>query len=178
MLFLNIPKNIDIHLGRNFIQIKGPLGEIKKYKSPKTKFFFCKDTNILYYLNKKKNSSKVLDKKGHFYLSLIYKYILGLTDGYWSILELNGVGFKASVEKNKLILNLGYSHDIIYNIPEGITINIIEKKELFIVVSGNVLQNVKQVAAEIRYLRKPEPYKGKGIKYFNEKINYKGGKRR
>jgi large subunit ribosomal protein L6 len=99
--------------------------------------------------------------------------VIGLTKGFEKKLEINGVGYRANVQGNKLVLNLGYSHPIEYEIPAGITITV-EKN--IITVKGNDKQQVGQVAAEIRSFRKPEPYKGKGIKYVDEVIIRKAGK--
>jgi large subunit ribosomal protein L6 len=86
-----------------------------------------------------------------------------------------GVGYKATVEENKLVLKIGYSHDVFYNIPENITINIL--KNNIIEIFGNDKIKVNQIAAEIRALKAPEPFKGKGIRYINEIINKKEGKK-
>ena len=99
--------------------------------------------------------------------------VIGLTKGFEKKLEINGVGYRANVQGNKLVLNLGYSHPIEYEIPAGITITV-EKN--IITVKGSDKQQVGQVAAEIRAFRKPEPYKGKGIKYVDEHIIRKAGK--
>ncbi|QCI28991.1 50S ribosomal protein L6 [Caminibacter pacificus] len=99
--------------------------------------------------------------------------VIGLTQGFEKKLEINGVGYRANVQGNKLVLNLGYSHPIEYEIPAGITITV-EKN--IITVKGSDKQQVGQVAAEIRSFRKPEPYKGKGVKYVDEHIIRKAGK--
>jgi len=99
--------------------------------------------------------------------------VIGLTQGFEKKLEINGVGYRAAMQGNKLVLNLGYSHPIEYEVPAGITISV-EKN--IITVKGSDKQKVGQVAAEIRSFRKPEPYKGKGIKYVDEHIIRKAGK--
>ncbi len=99
--------------------------------------------------------------------------VIGLTQGFEKKLEINGVGYRASVKGNVLELQLGYSHPINYEIPKGITITV-EKN--IITVKGSDKQQVGQVAAEIRSFRKPEPYKGKGVKYVDEHIIRKAGK--
>ena len=99
--------------------------------------------------------------------------VIGLTQGFEKKLEINGVGYRANVQGNTLVLNLGYSHPIEYPIPAGITITV-EKN--IITVKGSDKQQVGQVAAEIRSFRKPEPYKGKGVKYVDEVIIRKAGK--
>ncbi len=99
--------------------------------------------------------------------------IIGLTKGFEKKLEINGVGYRAAVKGNVLELQLGFSHPINYQIPEGITITV-EKN--IITVKGTDKQQVGQVASEIRSYRKPEPYKGKGVKYVDERIIRKAGK--
>ena len=108
--------------------------------------------------------------------TMIANMITGVTKGYSKSLEINGVGYRAAVQGKSLQLNLGYSHDVIYPIPEGITI--VTPKPTEIVVSGIDKQRVGQVAAEIREYRSPEPYKGKGVKYANERIFRKEGKKK
>jgi large subunit ribosomal protein L6 len=105
--------------------------------------------------------------------ALANNVVIGLTKGFEKKLEVNGVGYRANIQGNKLVLNLGYSHPIEYEIPQGITITV-EKN--IITVKGDDKQQVGQVAAEIRSFRKPEPYKGKGIKYVDEVIIRKAGK--
>jgi large subunit ribosomal protein L6 len=104
---------------------------------------------------------------------LVANMITGITDGFSKQLEINGVGYKASVQGKKLILNVGFSHPVEYTIPDGIDI-IVEKN--IITISGIDRQLVGQTAAEIRSVRKPEPYKGKGIKYTTEIVRRKVGK--
>lgn len=108
--------------------------------------------------------------------SLIYNMIKGVSDGFMKCLEINGVGYKSSVNSGNLVLSLGYSHDIHYQIPSGI--KIICKKPTLLEVRGIDCQLVGQVASKIRSFRKPEPYKGKGIKYSDEVIFRKEGKKK
>jgi large subunit ribosomal protein L6 len=108
--------------------------------------------------------------------TMISNMIKGVTQGYSRSLEINGVGYRANVQGKILQLNLGYSHDVNYAIPEGIDIKTPKPTE--ILVSGIDKQRVGQVAAEIRDFRGPEPYKGKGIKYSDERIFRKEGKKK
>ncbi len=108
--------------------------------------------------------------------TLIANLIAGVTKGFEQRLEINGVGYRASVQGKNLQLALGYSHDIVYPIPEGIAIA--TPRPVEIVISGIDRQKVGQVAAEIREYRPPEPYKGKGIKYAAERIFRKEGKKK
>jgi len=108
--------------------------------------------------------------------TLIANLIAGVTKGFEQRLEINGVGYRASVQGKNLQIALGYSHDIVYPIPEGITIA--TPRPVEIVITGMDRQKVGQVAAEIRDYRPPEPYKGKGIKYAGERIFRKEGKKK
>ncbi|MGA7430853.1 MAG: 50S ribosomal protein L6 [Xanthobacteraceae bacterium] len=108
--------------------------------------------------------------------TLISNLISGVTKGFERKLEINGVGYRAAVQGKNLQLALGYSHDVVYPIPEGITIA--TPKPVEIVITGSDRQKVGQVAAEIREYRPPEPYKGKGIKYSDERIFRKEGKKK
>jgi large subunit ribosomal protein L6 len=108
--------------------------------------------------------------------TLIANLIVGVSKGFERRLEINGVGYRAAVQGKNLQLALGYSHDVVYPIPEGITIA--TPRPVEIVISGADRQKVGQVAAEIRDYRPPEPYKGKGIKYSDERIFRKEGKKK
>jgi large subunit ribosomal protein L6 len=108
--------------------------------------------------------------------TLVNNLVEGVSKGFSQTLEINGVGFRAAVQGKNLQLQLGFSHDVIYPIPAGIDIKC--EKPTIIVVSGADKQRVGQVSAEIRGFRKPEPYKGKGIKYAEEKIRRKEGKKK
>jgi large subunit ribosomal protein L6 len=108
--------------------------------------------------------------------TLVANLIAGVSKGFEQRLEINGVGYRAAVQGKNLQLALGYSHDVVYPIPEGITIA--TPRPVEIVITGIDRQKVGQVAAEIREFRPPEPYKGKGVKYANERIFRKEGKKK
>ena len=108
--------------------------------------------------------------------NLVRNMVTGVATGYSKALEINGVGYRAAVQGKELILQLGYSHEIKYPIPEGITVK--AEKPTALTISGADRQRVGQVAAEIRSFRGPEPYKGKGIKYDTETILRKEGKKK
>jgi len=102
--------------------------------------------------------------------------VQGVSAGYTKVLEITGTGFRASVQGKNLVVNLGFSHDVIYPVPEGITIT--TPKPTSISITGVDKRQVGQVAAEIRSYRPPEPYKGKGVKYEGEQIRRKEGKKK
>jgi large subunit ribosomal protein L6 len=105
--------------------------------------------------------------------SLVNNMVVGVSQGFSKQLEVNGVGFRVALAGSDLKMNLGFSHDVIYHLPQGVTATVEQNK---ITVTGIDKQQVGQVAAEIRALKKPEPYKGKGIKYADERIIRKSGK--
>ena len=108
--------------------------------------------------------------------TLVSNLVIGVSDGFTKVLEITGVGYRASVQGSNLKLQLGYSHDVDFAIPDGITIK--TPDQTTVEITGSDKQRVGQVAAEIRRWRKPEPYKGKGIKYRGEKIFRKEGKKK
>jgi large subunit ribosomal protein L6 len=106
----------------------------------------------------------------------INNMVKGVTDGFKTVLEIEGVGFKAAMQGKVLVLNIGFSHEVRYEAPEGVTIK--AEKPTILSVTGINKQQVGQVAAEIRGFKKPEPYKGKGIKYEGERVRRKEGKKK
>jgi large subunit ribosomal protein L6 len=167
-----VPAGVTVNLSGQNLSVKGPKGEIK----------FALVEHVLAKLEDGKLS---IDPKDQSRLArscwgmsrtMVANMIRGVTTGYSKSLEINGVGYRAAVQGKTLQLNLGYSHDVSYPIPEGITIQTPKPTE--IVVSGIDKQRVGQVAAEIREFRGPEPYKGKGVKYAGERIFRKEGKKK
>ena len=108
--------------------------------------------------------------------TVISNLVEGVSGGFKKELEINGVGYRAALQGKNLQLSLGYSHDVVYEVPEGITVEVPKPTE--IIISGIDKQRVGQVAAEIRAYRPPEPYKGKGVKYVDEYIFRKEGKKK
>jgi large subunit ribosomal protein L6 len=170
MLNLTVPTNVQINIENDFIFIKGPLGCKKKKKSKNIELFFDKNTNKLWLL-----TSDLKEK--HFYLSILNKMILGVAKGFSVKLNIVGIGYKVFLENQILNFKLGVSHSITYPLPKDVSVKILNQKVLTLVIFGNDLQKITQIAAEIRALRKADPYKGKGIKYSNEIIKKKEGKK-
>lgn len=108
--------------------------------------------------------------------SILASMVQGVSVGYTKTLEITGTGFRASVQGKNLVINLGFSHDVVYPVPDGITIT--TPRPTAITLAGVSKRQVGQVAAEIRAFRPPEPYKGKGVKYENEQIRRKEGKKK
>ena len=151
-------------------------------KGPKGELFFVANDEVSVKLEDNAvvvqpvNDSKDARSKWGMSRTMVENIFKGVKDGYERKLEINGVGYRASLQGKNLQLALGFSHDVVYQTPEGITIAVPKPTE--IIVSGISKQQVGQVAAEIREYRLPEPYKGKGVKYAEERIVRKEGKKK
>ena len=165
-----IPAGVKVTLNGNVISVKGPKGELTQA---------LHSDMAINVSDKEITVTRPSEEKQHKALhgltrTLIYNMIVGVTEGYSKQLEVNGVGFRAQKQGKEVVLNLGFSHDVIIPDIPGITIDVPNPNLL--VVSGADKQQVGQVAAEIRSKRPPEPYLGKGIKYSDETIRRKSGK--
>ena len=163
---INIPEDIKVSLADNVISFEGKLGKSSS-TLPEGIVVDLKD-NLLHFTGENKAML------GTVYAN-VKNEIIGNTKGFEKKLELVGTGYKANVNGKTLVLALGYSHDINFQIPDGISIKV--DKNL-VTVTGTSKQLVGQVAAEIKSFRKPEPYKGKGVRYEGEKIYRKEGKKK
>lgn len=166
-----IPKGVDIKIEEgNKVTVKGPKATLFQ-KLPEVMTIELKDgvINIVRPNDLKKNKSLHGLSR-----SLLNNMVIGVTKGFEKKLEINGVGYKAALKGNKIVLNLGYSHPIELELPAGITLEV--PSNTSIIVKGSDKQVVGQFAAVIRSKRKPEPYLGKGIKYSDEYIRRKEGK--
>ncbi len=173
-LNISIPEKVKVILNNNIINIEGPLG--KKSLNIDLDVF---DLNINegkeVSIKPKKNDQNTKRLWG-MNRSLINNAIIGTSKGYQKILELTGVGYRAALKGSVLNLQLGFSHDINFDIPEGVKIQV--EKQNILKISGTDKQQVGVVAAEIKSLRPPEPYKGKGIKEQGQYILRKEGKKK
>ncbi len=164
-----IPEKVSVNIDGNRITVKGPKGELTLDVHPDIKVKMEESQIKL-----ERPSDNSFHRAIHGTMAaLIRNMVKGVTEGYTVVLELVGLGYRASVKGKNLELNLGYSHPIIYPIPEDVKIEVKENK---IYVSGIDKQRVGQVAAEIRRFRKPNPYKGTGIRYEGEQLKLKAGK--
>lgn len=166
---IEIPENVNIAIEDRLVSVTGPKGELS-YKILPSIAIEMNDNKIT--ISLKKENKKTVSLFG-LTRTLISNMIKGVSDGFEKQLEFHGVGYRAAMEGNDLVLHMGYSHPIRYTPREGIEIKV-EKN--VITVSGISKQLVGQTAAEIREFKKPEPYKGKGIKYVGEKVRRKAGK--
>jgi len=166
-----IPENVEVKIERDKILVKGPKGELEQKIYPLFRFD-VKDKRLC--IGVKNENIKYERALWGTFQRLISNMIKGVVEGFEKKLEINGIGYKAEIKKDKLILNVGYSHPVEFFIPSGIEINV-EKN--IIIVKGIDKQLVGETAAQIRRIRKPEPYKGKGIKYLDEVVQRKLGKK-
>jgi len=172
---VSIPKGVTVTIGNdNTVTVKGPKGELKEAVD-RDITLEVKDDQV----NLARPTDQIRHRAMHgLYRSLISNMIKGVTDGYKRNLELIGVGFKASSQGNVLDLSLGYSHNIIFEVPKELKVATAQEKghNPTILLEGIDKQLLGQVASKLRGLRKPEPYKGKGVRYVGEVVRKKAGK--
>ncbi len=164
-----LPKGVDVQVGAEEITVKGPKGTLKLITPPGV-IAKLEDGQVLL-------SGKTPDdvKMAGTARALISNMVVGVSDGYQRKLELVGVGYRAALAGKDLNLTLGFSHPVVYQAPEGITLEVPTQTE--ILIKGTDKQVVGQAAAKIRGFRPPEPYKGKGVRYAGEKITLKEAKK-
>ncbi len=167
-----IPAGVSAEIAGDVLSVKGPKGTLTLTMRDEISYA-VEDGRILV---KPANDSKTARAFWGMQRTLVDNLITGVTQGYTKVLEITGVGYRANAQGKNLKLQLGYSHDVDFAIPEGIEIKTPDNTT--IEISGIDKQKVGQVAAEIRRWRKPEPYKGKGIKYRGEYIFRKEGKKK
>ena len=167
-----IPAGVTASTNEGMLSVKGPKGELSIPMVDEVTYAVEGDTVVVAPANK---STKARSFWG-MQRTLVQNLMDGVTEGFSKVLEINGVGYRAKVQGKTLNLQLGFSHDVNFDIPEGIEIK--TPDQTTVEISGMDKQKVGQVAAEIRRWRKPEPYKGKGIKYRGEYIFRKEGKKK
>jgi large subunit ribosomal protein L6 len=165
-----LPAGVKVTVKDGILSVEGPKGKLTQEVRKEVSFDVQKEQIVV----TRKDESKASRSFHGLYRQLLSNMIVGVTKGYTKNLIVNGVGYRAEVKGNLLVLNLGYSNIIEFVIPEGITITVEGQNK--IAVSAIDKQLVGQTAAEIRSLRKPEPYKGKGVRYEDEVIRRKVGK--
>lgn len=167
---IEIPEGVNVEVVEGKIKVRGSKGELERPLYDKISI--SKENNILI-LKRKEEDREVRERHG-LERTLISNMIKGVSEGFIKKLKMVGVGFKAQSEGSKLIINVGFSHPVGMEIPEGIDVKV--EKNTEISVSGIDKELVGRIAANIRAVKKPEPYKGKGIMYEGEKIRRKAGK--
>ncbi|MBL7752970.1 MAG: 50S ribosomal protein L6 [Chitinophagaceae bacterium] len=171
---IELPAGVTVTVANSEVKVKGPKGELKQTIHGDITVEVQDNTVTV-----NRPSDQISHRAMHgLYRSLIANMVKGVTEGFSKKLELVGVGFKASNTGNVLDLALGYSHNIIFEIPKELSLETLTEKGAnpIITLNGTDKQLLGQVAAKIRSLRKPEPYKGKGVKYVGEYIRRKAGK--
>lgn len=166
---ISIPSGVTITVDPDFVTVAGSKGTLKQFTMPGVSVAVDGTTATVTRID-----DEAVNRAKHGLMrTLVANMVTGVSQGFSKKLEINGVGYRVAQQGTDLKFNLGFSHDVIYKLPQGITATIEQNK---ITVSGIDKQQVGQVAAEIRALKKPEPYKGKGIKYSDERILRKSGK--
>jgi len=168
---INLPTGVDVNIVGNLVTIKGTRGELSHNVHPLIKVE--QTDNIL--KTSTKSDSKFAKALSGTTRALIQNIVTGVSEGFERKLEIVGVGYRAAVSGKMLNLTLGFSHPVVFKIPDGITIETPSQTE--ITIKGSDKQQVGQVAADIRAYRRPEPYKGKGVRYSDERIVRKEAKK-
>ncbi len=166
---IDLPSNVTVGVADELISVNGPKGSLRQFTMPGISVTATTDQVVVSRANDEREARS---KHGRM-RTLISNMVTGVSQGFERKLEINGVGYRVAAEGTNLKFNLGFSHDVIYKVPAGISVAI---EQNIITISGIDKQQVGQVAAEIRALKKPEPYKGKGIKYVEERLLRKSGK--
>ena len=170
---LTIPAGVEVNVEGNTITVKGPKGTLN--------YTFRNNVEVKVEEGKiavtRKDDSKVSKQLHGTTNSNINNMLIGVSEGFKKELEINGVGYRFQLQGNKLVVTAGYSHTVEMVAPEGVKMEMPEKSQTELIISGYDKQAVTEFAANIREIRKPEPYKGKGIKYKDEHIRRKEGKK-
>ncbi|MGN0521492.1 MAG: 50S ribosomal protein L6 [Eubacterium sp.] len=167
---ITIPAGVDVNINANTVTVKGPNGTLSMDAHPNMDISVQGNEIIVSRPNDEKENRSLHGLTR----SLVANMVTGVTEGFKKNLEVNGVGYRVQLQGNTLVMNLGYSHQVTMEAPEGIKIECPSANA--IIISGADKQKVGQFAAQVREKRPPEPYKGKGIKYAEEHIRRKEGK--
>ncbi|MDA1307418.1 MAG: 50S ribosomal protein L6 [Acidobacteria bacterium] len=165
-----VPKGVTITVGQGTVEVKGPKGTLKQIVPPGITF----KQEGAELLAQPTSDDKALGKYHGLARSLMANAVTGVTDGFKRELDIVGVGYRAELKGSQVVFALGYSHPVVFEVPKGI--DVVVDKQTHITVTGMDCQLVGQVAANIRRLRKPDPYKQKGVRYMGEVLKKKVGK--
>jgi len=167
---IDVLSGVKVSVNGRLVEVEGPKGKLSLEMSPRIELEITESQVLV-----KRHTDIKSDKALHgLYRSLIANMIEGVAKGFKKELEMIGVGYKAQVKGKDLVLDVGFSHQVLFPIPADLSIQV--PKSTQIVVEGIDKQRVGQIASEIRKIRKPEPYKGKGIRYVGERVRRKAGK--
>ncbi len=168
---IEIPKGVSVDFKGSEVRVKGPKGELG-YSFPQGVAAALEENKIVV----KRQTDKPTDRALHgLSRSIVSNMVKGVSEGYTRVLEITGIGYRAQVKGSKMVLTLGYSHPIEYELPAGVTAAV-DEKQTTITLKGFDKQAVGQVAANLKELRPPDVYKGKGVRYTGERIKLKAGK--
>jgi large subunit ribosomal protein L6 len=165
-----LPEGVTVEITQEAITVKGTKGELTQKLHPKVSVAQGEEGLLVTVENPENKQERSL---WGLFGSLVTNMVTGVTEGYKKVLEVKGVGYRVAMKGNDIELSVGFSHPVIFNVPKGITASVEENR---ITVEGIDKQLVGETAAQIRRIKKPEPYKGKGIKYQDEEIIRKVGK--
>ncbi len=168
---VEIPSGVDVKLLDSVIKVKGPKGELQ-WNFPANTSVSVRDRAVIVERADDQKKNRALHGLTR---SLIANMVQGVTQGYQRVLDITGVGYRAQVQGKKIVLTLGYSHAVEFQLPEGITAAV-DQKQTQIALTGVDKQKIGQVAANLRALRSPDVYKGKGLRYSGERLKLKVGK--
>jgi large subunit ribosomal protein L6 len=168
---IKVPEKVNVKIKEDTITIKGPKGELNWNVPPSIQVTVTDGSIIV----ARANDSKIEKSLHGLARSIISNMVTGVSVGFQRVLEIIGVGYRAQVAGNKLMLTLGYSHPIEYPLPEGISAAV-DQKQVNITLTGVDKQKLGQVAASLKALRPPDAYKGKGVRYSGERLKLKAGK--
>jgi len=168
---ITIPAGVQVDIDGKKVKVKGPKGELQRTFTPVIDIQM-EESQIVVTRSSDEKAARALHGTTR---AVLQNMITGVSEGFTKTLEIQGVGYKAELEGEKLVINVGFSHPVIVEPPDGIKFDVTEKNR-FIVVNGSNKEDVGQVASDIRKIRPPEPYKGKGIRYLGERVRRKAGK--
>jgi large subunit ribosomal protein L6 len=168
---VDVPQGVDVEIKGSFVRVKGPKGQME-HTFPASMDISMDDGQIAVKRPSDERTHRALHGMTR---AIINNMVVGVSQGFEKVLEVNGVGYRAEMNGKNLVLNVGYSHPVEIEPPDGITFDV-DTRARQIKVLGYDKAAVGQIAADIRKVRPPEPYKGKGIKYLDERIRRKAGK--
>ena len=168
---IDLPKGVDVEIKGTHIRVKGPKGELS-HMFPPVVSITVEDGQLTVDRTSEDKFNRAMHGTAR---AVINNMVVGVSAGFEKFLDIHGVGYRAEMAGNNLVLSVGYSHSVEMAPPEGITFEVLERNNV-IRVSGYDKQVVGQISAEIRKVRPPEPYKGKGIRYRDEYVRRKAGK--
>lgn len=166
---VTVPQGVEVRLHKDLIEVKGPKGELQTPTHAKIQYEIIDNAVHL----KRVDDSRTAREQYGLRRTLLANTVQGVSEGFQKVLEVIGVGYKVAVDGSKITLNVGYSHPVEYNLPQGMNAKVEGNK---LTIGGISKEQVGEVAAQIRRFRPPEPFKGKGIKYADEVIRRKAGK--